>query len=114
MPVKASLGPCMTKTDPTGAASAPVTHVVERRQIAEAAVLPARGERTRDLIAKVAGGGERTAQDVITVHDHDPALFERVIQGQVAANRAASQVRRAKRDASLPPAPPLPDGPFEL
>jgi N6-adenosine-specific RNA methylase IME4 len=34
--------------------------------------------------------------------------------GRIAVGRAASKVRRAQRDASIPPAPPLPDGPFSL
>jgi N6-adenosine-specific RNA methylase IME4 len=80
----------------------------------EVATLPARGERTRQLVANLAGTAARTAQDVITVHDHDPVLFERVVQGELAAHTAASKVRRAKRDAAIPPPPPLPEGPFEL
>lgn len=84
------------------------------RRGVEVATLPARGERTRDLVAGLAGTAARTAQDVITVHEHDPALFERMIQGELAAHTAASKVRRALRDAVIPPAPPLPEGPFEL
>jgi len=82
----------------------------------EMATLPARGEgeRTRDLVAKLAGTAARTAQDVLTVHAADPTLFERVLRGELSANTAASKVRRAKRDAAIPPAPPLPEGPFEL
>jgi N6-adenosine-specific RNA methylase IME4/ParB-like chromosome segregation protein Spo0J len=81
----------------------------------EVATLPARGERTRELIAELAGASARTVQDVITVHDDGgPDLFEQVVRGQVSAHTAASKVRRAKRDAAIPAAPPLPEGPFEL
>jgi N6-adenosine-specific RNA methylase IME4/ParB-like chromosome segregation protein Spo0J len=86
----------------------------------EVATLPARddseakGRRTRELVAELAGTGERTAQDVLTVHEHNPALFERVARGELSAHTAASQVRRAIRDASIPGAPPLPHGPFQL
>jgi ParB-like chromosome segregation protein Spo0J len=84
------------------------------RQRPERAILPARGERTRDLVAEIAGTAPRTAQDAITVHEHDPALFERVLQGELKVHVAASKVRRARRDAAIPPPPPLPQGPFEL
>jgi N6-adenosine-specific RNA methylase IME4/ParB-like chromosome segregation protein Spo0J len=85
----------------------------------EVATLPARDEaaaqgRTRDLIATTASTSPRTAQDVITVHAHDPELFEQILRGDRKANAAANQVRQALRDAELPAAPPLPDGPFEL
>jgi N6-adenosine-specific RNA methylase IME4 len=82
------------------------------RQSAEVASLPARGERTRERIAELAGASPRTVQDVITVHDHNPALFESVLLGQVSASTAASKTRRALRDAAIPPPPPLPEGPF--
>jgi N6-adenosine-specific RNA methylase IME4 len=80
----------------------------------ERAILPAPGERSRDLIANLASTAARTAQDVITVYDHDPALFEQVLHGDLAAHTAASKTRRALRDAAIPAAPPLPEGPFEL
>jgi N6-adenosine-specific RNA methylase IME4 len=78
----------------------------------EVATLPAREGRTRDLVAELAGASPRTVQDVITVHDHDPELFQRVLRNELSANVAASKVRRAQRDAAIPPAPPLPEGPF--
>jgi N6-adenosine-specific RNA methylase IME4/ParB-like chromosome segregation protein Spo0J len=88
------------------------------RQRPDLATLPTRDEteglRTRELVAKLAGTGERTAQDVLTVHEHNPALFERVTRGELSANTAASQVRRAIRDAGIPAAPPLPEGPYGL
>jgi N6-adenosine-specific RNA methylase IME4 len=80
----------------------------------ERATLPAPGERTRDLVAGLAGTGGRTVQDVLCVQEHDPHLFERVLAGELSANIAASKVRRAIRDASLPAPPPMPEGPFEL
>jgi N6-adenosine-specific RNA methylase IME4 len=80
----------------------------------EVATLPARGERTREFVAKLSGAGSRTVQDVITVHEHDPALFEQVVQAQLSANTAASKVRRALRDAGIPSPAPMPDGPFQL
>jgi N6-adenosine-specific RNA methylase IME4 len=83
------------------------------RQNAEAATLPPRG-KTRDLVAAWAGVSARTVQDAATVHQHNPDLFERIKSGEIAADLAARRVRRALRDANLPPAPPLPDGPFEL
>jgi N6-adenosine-specific RNA methylase IME4 len=41
-------------------------------------------------------------------------MFERVLHNQVSASTAARKVRRAKRDAAIPPPPPLPEGPFPL
>ena len=82
--------------------------------VPEVATLPARGERTREQLARIAGTSPRTVQDVITVSDHDPALLERVLNGDVSASTAASQVRRAVRDRNIPPAPPLPPGRFPV
>lgn len=79
----------------------------------EVATLPPRG-RTRDHGAALAGVSPRTVQDAATVQAADPELFEQVKAGRIAANRAASKVRRAQRDASITPAPPLPEGPFSL
>jgi N6-adenosine-specific RNA methylase IME4 len=78
------------------------------------ATLPAPSERTRELVAGLAGTGARTVQDALCVQEHDAQLFERVLAGEVSASTAASKVRRAIRDAALPPPPPMPDGPFEL
>jgi N6-adenosine-specific RNA methylase IME4 len=75
---------------------------------------PPRGERSREVAAKVAGVSPRTVQDAATVHHHDSELFERVKAGELPAHTAARKVRRRLRDAELPPAPPMPDGPFEL
>jgi hypothetical protein len=87
------------------------------RHGAEVATLPARVAqgRTRDLVAKLAGTSPRTAQDVITVHEHDPQLYEQILRGDRKANTAANEIRQALRDAELAAAaPPLPTGPFEL
>jgi N6-adenosine-specific RNA methylase IME4 len=87
------------------------------RRGAEVATLPARVTqgRTRDLVAGLAGTSPRTAQDVITVHEHDPQLYEQILRGERKANTAASEIRQTLRDAQLAgAAPPLPEGPFEL
>jgi N6-adenosine-specific RNA methylase IME4 len=83
------------------------------RQNTDEAVLPPRG-KTRDHVAAWAGVSARTVQDAATVQRHDPELFERVKAGAVAAELAARRVRRRLRDATIAPAPPLPQGPFEL
>lgn len=84
------------------------------RQHSEVASLPPRGEKTRAMVARLAGVSERTAQDAITVREHDPELFQLVKQGRVAAERAARRVRQRLRDSELPPPPPLPQEPFEV
>jgi len=93
----------------------------KRRQLAnlrhstnEVAELPPRGAKTRELAADWAGCSPRTIQDASTVHSHDPQLFEKVKSGELSAEVAARRVRRANRDARIPPAPPLPEGPFDL
>jgi N6-adenosine-specific RNA methylase IME4 len=78
----------------------------------EVAKLPPRG-KTRDLAARQ-GCSARTIQDVATVHQHDPELFQQIKEGRLAANVAARRVRRTRRDAQLPEAGPMPDGLFEL
>ena len=83
------------------------------RQNVDAAVLPPRG-KTRDHVAAFAGVSARTVQDAATVQTHNPELFERIKTGEIAADLAARRVRRALRDANMAPAPPLPEGPFEL
>jgi N6-adenosine-specific RNA methylase IME4 len=84
------------------------------RADAERATLPAPAERTRELVAGLAGTGSRTVQDALCVQEHDEQLFERVLAGEVSASTAASKVRRALRDAALPAAAPMPEGPFAL
>jgi N6-adenosine-specific RNA methylase IME4/ParB-like chromosome segregation protein Spo0J len=84
----------------------------ERR--AEVATLPPRGERTRETAARLAGVSARTVQDALTVRQADASLFDQVKAGEVPASVAARRVKRARRDRELPPAPPLPEGPYEL
>jgi N6-adenosine-specific RNA methylase IME4 len=84
------------------------------RPAAEGATLPPRREKTRDLAARQAGVSPRTVQDAATVRAADLDLFEQIKSGALPAHAAARQVRRARRDAALPPPPPLPEGPFEL
>jgi ParB-like chromosome segregation protein Spo0J len=83
------------------------------RQYTDGATLPPRG-KLRDLLAETGNVSSRTVQDAITAFEGDRELFERVKAGLLAAPVAARRVRRAKRDAELPPAPPLPEGPFDL
>src|SRR5439155_15258404 len=80
----------------------------------EVATLPPRGERTREIGARWAGVGARTVEDAATVFAADPGLFGEVKNGTVPASRAALQVRRAQRYAEIGPAPPLPNGAFEV
>jgi N6-adenosine-specific RNA methylase IME4 len=79
----------------------------------ERATLPAPAGRLRDQLAAQAGVSARTAQDVLTVQEADPVLFEQIKAG-LPAHRAATQVRRARRYSEIAAAPPLPDGPFDL
>jgi N6-adenosine-specific RNA methylase IME4 len=83
------------------------------RQHTDGAGSPPRG-KTRDHVAAWAGVSARTVQDAATVQLHNPDLFQKIKAGELAADLAARKVRRALRDHHLPPAPPLPDGPFEL
>jgi N6-adenosine-specific RNA methylase IME4 len=83
------------------------------RQNAERAESPPRG-KTRDHVAAWAGVSARTVQDAATVQQHDPDLFQKVKAGELAADLAARKVRRAQLERCLSPAPPLPEGPFEL
>ena len=50
-------------------------------------------------IARAAGISARTAQDVMTVKERDPALFAEVLAGKIAANKAARTVRAREREA---------------
>ncbi len=77
------------------------------------AALPPRG-KTRELAASLAGVSARTIQNAQTVRSYDPALFERLKAGEIAADLAARRVLRARRDAELRDAGPLPDGTYEL
>jgi N6-adenosine-specific RNA methylase IME4/ParB-like chromosome segregation protein Spo0J len=84
-----------------------------RHSTVEVASSPPRG-KTRDKAAGWAAVSARTIQDAATVDEHDPELLERVVQGELKLANAARRVRRRLRDAALPPAPPPPEGPFEL
>jgi N6-adenosine-specific RNA methylase IME4 len=76
--------------------------------------LPPRTGKLRDQLAAAAGVSPRTAQDVLTVRDGDPALFERLKAGELPAHRAAQEVRRARTYEGIGEAGPLPEGPFDL
>jgi N6-adenosine-specific RNA methylase IME4 len=78
----------------------------------EVAISPPRG-KTREIAACWAGVSPRTIQDAATVREHDPELFERVKDGEIAADKAACRVRRRLRDCMINPLP-LPEGPFAL
>ena len=80
----------------------------------EVATLPPRHGKTRDHAARLANVSPRIVQDALTVQQADPDLFQRVKNGEIAAHLAARRVRRTHRDTTLPPAPALPGGPFEL
>jgi len=84
------------------------------KQHIEVATLPPRGARTRELAANVAGCSARTMQDVITVHDADPDLYERIKTGELPAHTARRQVERTRRYAQVGESRALPHGRFEL
>ena len=83
-------------------------------QSPEEATLPPRHGKSRDHAARLAGVSPRTLQDALTVRDADPALFERVKNGEIAVHLASRRVKRARRDTTLPPAPALPTGRFQV
>ena len=83
------------------------------RRCPEWATLPTRGERPRAWAARLSGVGERTLEDAACVHEEDPELFAQVKAGQVSAHRAATLVRRRRRDARLF-SPSLPSGLFQI
>lgn len=84
------------------------------RQAADVATLPPRDERSREYAARLAGVGARTVQDVETVREADPDLFEAIKAGTIPAHRAAQRVRRQRRYAEIGSAPLLPAGCFDL
>jgi len=59
------------------------------RPALERATLPARGERPRELTARLAGVSARTIQAAQTVKDNDPKLFERLKAGPNARKECA-------------------------
>jgi N6-adenosine-specific RNA methylase IME4/ParB-like chromosome segregation protein Spo0J len=83
----------------------------------EVAPVPLRepsGGKSRAVAAALANVGERTVQDAKAVRDADPELFEQIKAGSVVAKAAARLVRQRALHESIPPAPPLPEGPFDL
>jgi N6-adenosine-specific RNA methylase IME4 len=80
---------------------------------AEVATLPPRG-KTREIAAAWAGVSPRTVQDAAKVAEHDPELFAKVKNGEIAADTAARRIRRHLRDQALPEPGPPPEGPFQL
>ena len=84
------------------------------RQVTDVATLPHRGQRTREAAAARAGVSARLIQDAACIRDEDPALHEEVLAGRIVVSKAARQVRRARRYAEIPAAPPLPEGPFQV
>ncbi len=77
----------------------------------DVAALPHRGERTRDLAARLAGVSPRTIQAARQVRAADPELFEDVRAGQLTVNKAAKIVERRQRYAAIPPPRPCPTAP---
>jgi N6-adenosine-specific RNA methylase IME4 len=83
-------------------------------QVGELVAMLPPGSRSRDLVARIAGACPRTSQDVLTVHAHDPDLFQRIRAGEIPAHKARQQLERAQRYAQIGEAPPLPPGLFDL
>lgn len=79
----------------------------------EGATLPLRG-RTSERIAKVSGAAPRTVQDVITVREEDPDLFEQIKAGKRRAHAEAQEIRRKRKLEKLGQAGPTPDGLFAV
>jgi hypothetical protein len=78
------------------------------------ATLPHQGIRSRELAATTAGVSPRTIQDASVVRGADPVLFAQVLAGHVAVDKAARTIRKRRLYAAMRPAPPMPEGPFEL
>ncbi len=93
-------------------AEAQVRRLANLRQGPDVATLPHRAVRSRELAATAAGVSPRTIQDAETVRQADPELFAHVLAGHIPADKAARQVRKRRLYAAIPPAPPMPDGPF--
>lgn len=81
---------------------------------AEVATLPPRGEKTRELAARIVGCSPRTIQDAITVRQADAELFEDVKAGRIAVDKAARRIRQQQKREQVNPDPVMPDGPFQL
>jgi N6-adenosine-specific RNA methylase IME4 len=92
----------------------------ERRRLAnlkgspEVANLPPRGERSREVAARIVGVSPRSIQTALGLRESDPLLFEEVKAGRMRLNEAAQHVKRARLQAEARPAPALPAGPFDI
>jgi N6-adenosine-specific RNA methylase IME4/ParB-like chromosome segregation protein Spo0J len=84
------------------------------KQYAEVATLPPRGEKTREVVARLAGVSARSAQAGLTLRQHAPDLYQAVRQGTMPVATAARQAKQQRLFAETPPAPPLPEGTFDL
>ena len=80
----------------------------------EVATLPPRGEKTRELAARLAGVSPRTVQDAATVRSADPELFQQIKDGHIHADKAARRVRQRQKRLQLVQDPVMPQGPFQL
>jgi N6-adenosine-specific RNA methylase IME4 len=84
------------------------------RQSPDVATLPHRGERSREAAARIADVSPRLVQEVAYVRKAYLEVFEDVRTGRTTASAAARRIRRAERYAQIAPAPPMPEGPFDL
>jgi hypothetical protein len=81
------------------------------RQHPEVVDLPPRGPgKTREVLARMAGVSPRTAQDAITLDQHDPELLQKVVRREIIGSEALRLVRHASADASIGPPYPYPTG----
>jgi N6-adenosine-specific RNA methylase IME4 len=80
----------------------------------DVADLPHRGVRSREIAAELAGVSPRLIQNVIKVESHDQALFEKLVTGELTANRALQMIDRETNYASIGETPPLPPFQYEL
>ena len=71
--------------------------------------------KSRGALAAEARVSPRTAQKALTVRKEAPALFQKVLKGEVQLNQAARQVSRQKAVDAIEAEPaPLPIGPFRV
>lgn len=66
----------------------------------------AKARKAKEVLAKKAGVGTTTAQDVINVAEKDPAKFEQVKKGKLSPKKAAKQVRDEEQEAKDEATPP--------
>ncbi|MCA1701471.1 MAG: ParB/RepB/Spo0J family partition protein, partial [Actinobacteria bacterium] len=71
------------------------------RNSPEVATLPPRGERSRELAARLVDVSPRTIQDALIVRDADPELFEQVKAGEIAVEKAARRIRQQRKREHL-------------